>query len=312
MVVRGLAGEGARGIWCPERDDLGLGAGEGGDKHLAGAGLAEGGGAGAGGGTGGVDVIDEEHIAAGDADRIRNREGIAQVGAALPGVEAELARGGADAGEETVVRLEAEAGGGAAEMPQGLSGEQLGLVEAALACLAAEERNGGDEGVGGGIEEWGEIGDGEGEQTAERLGRGSEAVELEEAEEIAHLAGVEGEGDGAGEGRGTAAARRAELGGGAAAGCEALAFKAEGFAAGCAERTGMSLGLGPESGEAGLADGKGADAEEGGCAKATIAGEEGGDEVVENAAREVPNSLEEACRVWWAQVVLRRALGRAL
>ena len=152
---------------------------------------------------------------------------------------------------------------GAAEVPEGVGGEQLGLVEAALACFGAEEGDGGDEGVDGGVELWGEIGDGEGEQAAEGIGRGTEAVELEEADEVAHLVGVEGEGDGAGEGGRNAAAGGAALGRGAAAGGEALAFEAEGFATGAAEGAWVGLGLGPKSGEAGLADGKGADAEEG-------------------------------------------------
>jgi len=66
----------------PEGDAAGLGAGEGGDPDLAGAGAAQDAGALAGGGAGGVDVVDEQDLAA-DGERVgADGEGAFEVAAA--------------------------------------------------------------------------------------------------------------------------------------------------------------------------------------------------------------------------------------
>ncbi len=302
MVDGGVCGGAGEGR-IPERHGFGLRAGDRGDEDVPGARTGKGKGAGAGGGAGGVDVVDEQDIAAGDEGGLRDGEGATQVLATLTGVEAELAFGLAGAGEEMVGRLEAQRGMRSAEGAEGVGGEELGLVEAAIARLAAEERDGGDEGFGQGIEGGSEIGDGVGEEAAEWLCGGPEPIELEQAEEIAELARVDTEGDGAGEGGRDAATRGAAGAGGVAAGDEALALKAQSFSADGAEGgCGVGFSLRAKGGEAGFADGKGGGVEEGSGAEAAVAGKEGGEEIVEEGA----GCAEED------RVVLRRALGRAL
>ena len=311
MVVVGAGcGDVCEG-WLPERDGFGLRAGEGGDEDLPGACFTEGRGAGAGGGATGVDIVDEQDIAAGDEGGLGHGEGAAEVLAALAGVEAELAFGLPGAGEEVMGGTQTKGGMGAAEGVEGVGGEELGLVEAALAGLAAEEGDGGDEGLGGGIEEWGEIGNGVGEEMAERPGGQAKGVEFQKANEAAQLALIDAEGDGAGEGGRNAAARGTERAGGVAAGEEALAFKAEGFAADDAERRGgVGFGLGAKRAEAELANGEGRGAEKRGGAEPAVGGEEGGEEIVKGAAGCAAKAERGVGR--GRGVVLLRALGSAL
>lgn len=309
MMVDGVSRGNVRDRRLPQGHGLGLRAGECGDEDLSGAGPRERKGAGASGGAGGVDVVEEEDIAAGDEGWVGRGEGATQVLAALAWIEAELAFGLLHAGEEVVSGAQAQGGMRPAESGQGVGGEQFSLVEAALTSLAAEERDGGDKGLSGGIEDGGEIGDGVGEELPERLRGLPHAFELQQTDEAAQLALIDAEGDGAGEGWWDTAAGGADGAGEVAAGDEAFAFEAQGFAAGGAEGGGgVGFGLRTKAAEAELADGQGGGAQKRRGTEAAVCGEEGGDEVVEDGA----GCAEEAVGDRGGRVVLLRALGSAL
>ena len=293
-----------RGI--PERDGFGLCTGERGHNDPPGACLAQHRGAGPGGGAGGVDIVDEQDVAAGHRRSLGHGKGGAQVVATLARVEAELAFCLADTGENAVRGPQAQGGVRAAQLLERPRGEQFGLVEATLTGLAARQGNGGDEGFDGRIETWCQLRDALGEKAAERIGGRAQAVKLQQADQLAQGTGVHAKGNGPGEGRGNAAARGADLIGGMAAGEEAFTLKAESFAADGAEKTGMGLRLGAKRAETDLADGKGGGVKQGSGTDAAIAGEERRDQVIEGAARDAANRLQKPRRSTWDAAVLRR------
>jgi hypothetical protein len=247
-----------------------------GDPDFGGTSAEQNAGAGAGGGTGGEDVVDEEDFAAGEGGGAGgvDLKGSAKVAAALGGVEAVQGAGILDAKEEVGAQGKVPGGGGALEGAEDGGREELCLVEATLPLAGGEERDGDDEEV---VRRHGlELQDGCGEAGGEQV-RGDTvlAAELEQVEELAHLAVVVAGGDGAGEGGWSEAAGGAF--GDAEGGGEAGRLHAEVVAAASASG-GIGRG-GGDGGDAGGADADGARLQEWSATETAFSREKDGGEI---------------------------------
>lgn len=242
---------------------------DGGDPDVGGSGAFERGGAGAGGGAGGVDVVDEEDVAAVDPLGMRDRKSAAHVGTTLMGGEPRLTVCGALPFEQPCLELQMERGLLAAQGSDGRACQPIGLVEAALAALAPVEGDGDDGEVRG---QAGDLADLVGQKDAEALGDGLEAVVFEQVQEAAQGPAINAVGDGffkvGGRGAAGAAEGICRIGAGEVEG--------EGFAA--AEAAGPELG--GQAVPAGGADGKEGKTRKREAADAAIGGEEDGGEAV--------------------------------
>lgn len=222
---------------------------------------------------GGVNVVDEQHVAIGNGCGARRDKCSAEILAPLMGSKTGLAFGGALPRKKIRSQMQAQIGATAAEDMDGAAREDLRLVEAALAAFAGKEGDGHDEQIRG------QIGDGEngiGEQCAETPGQRLHAVVFQQMEEGAQLIAVESPGNGL-------LKRRQRGAAGAAKGfsCGQFGLMRQRFAAAVAERA----GLGREMIPAGGANGQERETGEREAADAAIGGEEDGGKAVEGGVR---------------------------
>lgn len=256
-----------------EQSFLFLRASNGGDVDRGGSGSPESLGAGAGGSPGGVNVVDEQHVAIGNGRGAGRDKCSAEILAPLMGGKTGLAFGGALPYENVGGEMEAPIGATAAEDMDGAAREDLRLIEAALAALAGKEGNGHDDQVSG------QIGDGENgicEKRAETPGQRVHAVVFQQVHQGAQFVAVEAPGDGLLKRRRRSAAGTAE-----GLFAEELRFIRQRFAAAVAERAGLRGKMVP----AGRADGEQREAGERKAADTAIGGKEYGGETVEGTAR---------------------------
>lgn len=257
----------------PEGPFLFLCTGYGRDADGGGSGAAEGLRAGAGRGAGGVNVVDEQHVAIGNGCGVRRDERAAEILAPLMRGETGLALGSPMTRENIGSQMQAQIGAAPAEEMDRAAREEFRLVEAALAAFAGIERDGHDDQIGG------QIGDGEngiGEERAEALCQRLHAVVFQQVEQSAQLIAVEAPRDGLLERRrrGAAGAAKGVIGG-------AFRVREQGFAAAVAKRAGLRGEMIP----AGSADGQEGETGEREAADAAIGGEEYGGEAVEGSMR---------------------------
>ena len=135
----------------PDGEGLNLCAGERGDADGGGTGGKQRAGAFAGGGAGGVDVVEEKDVAAGDGDGVDDGEGVLEIGAALMRREAEVALSVAAALEGIMRGLQIPMRSQVVEFAESGAGEQDRLVESAgaLAAGAGAAAGGAAGGAGG-------------------------------------------------------------------------------------------------------------------------------------------------------------------
>lgn len=171
------------------------GAGERCDPDGLGSSAEQGAGGSAGGGAGCQDVIDNEHILAGDESRVRDAERVAQVDAALTRSESGLTFCGALAEQGCRCKFQMP---GRMRFVQGCEGmhcEEAGLVESAACLLGGVQRNGDDEQfrrcVGG------ELLYGASEHVAQGASGRFEATVFEGVDGVAHATFIGGPCDGA-------------------------------------------------------------------------------------------------------------------
>jgi hypothetical protein len=280
-----------------------LGAGDGGDMNTGCAGAEEGLAAGAGSGACGVDVVDEEDVLSCDVALgvfACNGKGTTDVGATLARAEACLTLRGPAAGESMGSELQFELRLPALEAACEGAGEMLRLIESSAPFASAMEGYGHDEQGGR------EMGNGEyalGEDCAEALGDGLDAVVLEQVEEGAKFVLIEAPCNGEGEGRLGAAAEPAELlrriGGGTGASGEV-------FSAAGAEGTGLGL----EQVPAGGADGRCGEFSERGGAEAAGRWDQNGRESVERAGGGTSKDANHCapCRCFGRRMIHKRRM----
>jgi hypothetical protein len=140
------------------------------------------------GGAGGKHIVDEQNLASLDALAGDNFEGSADLLAALLDGESDLGFGKADSQEGRRVERHA-AGGGLLDAAEGGAGDQLGLVESAGAHAEFVHWDGDHQQLFD-IDIALNLEASHGGEPPERSGRGTDALVLEEVNQLAQNAGV--------------------------------------------------------------------------------------------------------------------------